>query len=148
MILKLSGACFAVKSVFHIVSINTLKSFYFAYFHSIMKYGIISGGNLSNSKRIFTLQKKIIRIMAGIKPRNLYRSMFKKLEILPLPRVYIFSLTNFTVNNLELFQTNSALHSVNTRNENHLHRPTANLSCFQKGAYLLCWHQNLQQSTT
>jgi predicted peroxiredoxin len=33
------------------------------------------------------------------------------------------------------FQTNSAIHSVNTRNKNQLHRPIANLSCFQKSAY-------------
>jgi hypothetical protein len=26
-------------------------------------------------------------------------------------------------------------HSVNTRNKNQLHKPTANLSCFQKSAY-------------
>jgi hypothetical protein len=42
---------------------------------------------------------------------------------------------NFIVNNLKLFQTNSTVHSVNTGNKNHLHSPTANLSCFQKGAY-------------
>jgi hypothetical protein len=27
------------------------------------------------------------------------------------------------------------IHSVNTRNKNQLHRPTGNLSCFQKRAY-------------
>jgi hypothetical protein len=43
---------------------------------------------------------------------------------------------NFTVNNLELFQTNSTFHSVTTRNKNHFHRPLiANLSSFQKGAH-------------
>jgi hypothetical protein len=42
---------------------------------------------------------------------------------------------NFNVNNPELSQTNSTVHSVNTRNKYHIHRPTANLSCFQKGAY-------------
>jgi hypothetical protein len=42
---------------------------------------------------------------------------------------------NFIVNNQEHFQTNSAMHSVNTRNKNQLHRPIANLSCFQKSAY-------------
>jgi hypothetical protein len=47
----------------------------------------------------------------------------------------IFSLMNFIVNNLEVFQTNSAIHSVNTRNKNHLHRSVAILSCFQKGAH-------------
>jgi len=30
------------------------------------------------------------------------------------------------------FQTNLALHSVSTRNRDHLHRPTASLSCFFK----------------
>jgi hypothetical protein len=34
-----------------------------------------------------------------------------------------------------VFQTNSAIHSVNTRNKKNLHRPIANLSCFQKSAY-------------
>jgi hypothetical protein len=42
---------------------------------------------------------------------------------------------NFVVNNQERFQTNSAIHSVNTRNMDHLHRQTVNLSCFQKNAY-------------
>jgi hypothetical protein len=73
--------------------------------------------------------------MAGAKPRNLCRSLFKKLEMLPLPCENIFSLVNLIVNNLELLQTNSTLHSINTRNKNHLHRPVASLSCFQKGAH-------------
>jgi hypothetical protein len=29
----------------------------------------------------------------------------------------------------------SAVHSVNTRNKHHLHRPIANLTCFQKSTY-------------
>jgi hypothetical protein len=41
---------------------------------------------------------------------------------------------NFTVNNVEHLQTNSAIHSVNTQTMNQLHRPIANL-CFQKSAY-------------
>jgi len=49
----------------HTSNINTLKSIYHTYFHSVIKYGIILGGNSSNSGKIFTLQKKIIRIMAG-----------------------------------------------------------------------------------
>jgi hypothetical protein len=44
MIPKLSRVCYAIRSVSHISSTNTLKSFYFIYFHSIMKYEIIFGG--------------------------------------------------------------------------------------------------------
>jgi hypothetical protein len=49
--------------------------------------------------------------------------------------MHIFTLMNFVVNNQGLFQTNSAIHGVNTRNRDHFHRPTAKLSCFQKSAY-------------
>jgi hypothetical protein len=135
LIPKLSGACYAVRSMLHVSNTDTLRSVYFAYFQSIMKYGIIFLGNSSNSKKIFTLQKKIGKLMAGVKPINSCRSVFKKLKILALPCQYIFSLMNFTVNNQEHFQINSAIHSVNTRNKNQLHRPIANLSFFQKSAY-------------
>jgi hypothetical protein len=80
MVPKLSGACYAVRSMYHINNINTLKSIYFAYSHSIIKYGIIFWGNSSNSKKIFTLQKKIIRIMVSAQPTTPCRSLFKKLR--------------------------------------------------------------------
>jgi hypothetical protein len=65
---KLSGACYAVRSVLHISNTDALKSIYFDYFHSLVKYGIIWGGNSPHSKKVITLQKKTIRIMVGIKP--------------------------------------------------------------------------------
>jgi hypothetical protein len=136
MIPKVSAACYAVRSMFRMSNINTLKSIYFAYFHSIiMKYRIIFWGNSSNSRKIFTLQKKIVRIMVGAHPRTPCRSLFKKLEILLVPCQYIFSLMNFFVNNRASFQTNSSVYSINTRNKKHLHGPIANLSCFQKSAF-------------
>jgi hypothetical protein len=102
----------------HVSKTDNLKSVYFAYFHSAMNYGIILGVNLSNSKKIFTLQKKIVRLMAGVKLRNSCRSLFKRLEILTLPCEYIFLLMNFIVNNQEHFQINAVVHGVNTRNKN------------------------------
>jgi hypothetical protein len=81
---------------------------------------------------IFTLQKRIVRIMSGAKPKISCRSLFARLEIFPLLCECIFSLVKFAVNNKEHFQTNSAIHSVNTRNRNHLHRPVVSLSCFKK----------------
>jgi hypothetical protein len=68
-----------------------------------MKYGIIFWGNSSDSKKEFTLQKKIVRIMVGVKPQNSYRDLFKRLQILPLPSEYIFSLPNFFISNQEHF---------------------------------------------
>jgi hypothetical protein len=78
--------------------------------------------------KIFTLQKKIVRIMAGTS----CRSLLKQLDILPVPCQYTMSLMNIIINNQENFQTNSFIHNINTRNKHHLHRPSANLSFFNK----------------
>jgi hypothetical protein len=132
---KLSAACYVVRQMYHFVNHNTLKPIYFTYFHSTVKYGIIFWGNSSNSRKIFTLQKKIIRIMDEAHPRTSFGRLFKKLVILPVPSQYIYSLMNFFISNHEIFQTNSSTHIMNTRNKHHLHRPIANLSCFQKIAF-------------
>jgi hypothetical protein len=132
---KLSGECYAVRSMSQISSTDTLKSVYFAGFRFVMKHGKIFCGNLSNSRKIFTLEKKIIRIMDSVKPRYSFRSLFKRLDTLTLPCEYIFSLKNFIVNNQEYFQADTALHSVNARNSCGLDKAIAKLSCFQKSAY-------------
>jgi hypothetical protein len=75
--------------------------------------------------------------MVGAHPRTSCRRLFKNLKILPVPSQYIYSLMNFFANNQENFQRNSSVHNINTRNKHHLHRPTANLSCFQKNAFYL-----------
>jgi hypothetical protein len=73
--------------------------------------------------------------MFGAQPRTPCRSLFKKLEILPIPCQYIFSLTKFILNNQENFQTNLSIHSIDNRNKHHLLRPNANLSSFQKSSF-------------
>jgi len=107
-----------------------VQSIYYGYFHSIIKYGIIFWGNSSNSGKTFTLQKKIVRLMAGAQPSTSCRSLFKQLEILRVPCQYIHLLLNFIINNHEIFQTNSSIHNINTRNKHHLHSPNGNLFFF------------------
>jgi hypothetical protein len=124
--------CYAIRLIIRIGNVNTLKSIYYVYFHSILKKGIIFGGNSPKSGKIFTLQMKIFRIMAGAQPRTWCRSLFKQLEILPVPCKYMLSLISFIINNQGIFPANSSIHSINTRHKLHLQRPNANLSCFQK----------------
>jgi len=95
MICMLHAAYYAIRSVVHISNITTLKSIYYAYFHSVIKYRIIFGGNSPDSVKIFILQQKIIRILAGAQPRTSGRSILKHLEISPFPCQYIFSLIKF-----------------------------------------------------
>jgi len=125
---KLSAACCMVRQMYCFCNNDTLRSIYFAYFHSIASHGIIFWGNSFYSK------KRIIRIMVGAHPRTSCRRLFKKLEILTVRSQFIYSLMSFFIGNQEKFQTNSSEHNINTRYKHHLHRPVANLSCFQKCA--------------
>jgi len=84
---------------------------------------------------IFTLQTRTVRITTGVKSRNSCRNMLMRLEILPFPCEYVFMIMNFVVSNQEHFHRNSAIHSVNTRNRDHLYRPTVNFLYFEKSAY-------------
>jgi hypothetical protein len=129
---KLSGTCYAVRSLLHISNTKILKSIYFAYVHSVMKYGIIFWGNSSDSKKVFTLQLKIVSIMMSVKSRNSCRDLFKRLEILTLPCECTFSLINFITNNEERFETNVDVHCVNTRHKPCLHNQMLTSHCFQK----------------
>ena len=105
MIPKLSAACYVVRSMVHIGNTNKLKSIYDTYSHSIINSGKIFWHTSSISGKIFTLQMQIVRIMAGAQPRTSCKSLFKQLEVLPVSCLYILSLRNFIISNVEIFQT-------------------------------------------
>jgi hypothetical protein len=85
---------------------------------------------------VFILQKKIIIIITNTRPRDSCREAFKNMEIMTLYSQYIYSLVLYTVNNKHVFDTNKEIHNYKTRNNNNLHLPLANLSKFNKGAYI------------
>ena len=67
---KLSRACYAIRTMYSFSSFNILKMIYYAYFHSVINYGIIFWRNSSESNKIFLAQKKIVRIMTGSRPKT------------------------------------------------------------------------------
>jgi predicted tellurium resistance membrane protein TerC len=73
--------------------------------------------------------------MVGAQPRTSCTSLFKQSEILLVLFHYLLSWMSFIIINQEIFQTNLSLHNINTRNEHHLHRPDAKLSCFQRSTF-------------
>jgi len=134
---KLCSACFAMRSVKPFVSQQTLRIIYFSYFHSIISYGLIFWGHSSHSVRVFSLQKRIIRIMTGSGSRDSYRTLFICLKILPIPSLYIFLLLRFVIKNKDLFTTNNEIHKIDTRQRNNLHLPSVSLKKFQTGVFYM-----------
>jgi hypothetical protein len=132
---KLSSAIFAIRTVQPFLSQDSLKMIYYSHLHSIITYGLIFWGNSHYSNTIFRLQKRIIRIIVGLRSRDSCREQFKKLKILLLQSQYILSLLLFVISNGSYFTEYSDIHNINTRTKSNLHPPLANFSTYQKGAY-------------
>jgi hypothetical protein len=65
--------------------------------------------------------------------RESCRELFKKLYILPVHSQYILSLLLFVVQNVEMFKSNSVVHTINTGHSSDLYLPPTLLSKVQKG---------------
>ena len=57
LMVKLSKACYATRSLTSFVSQESLRMIYYSYFHTVMSYGKIFWGNSCHSSNIFKLQK-------------------------------------------------------------------------------------------
>ena len=117
------------------LSLDSLKLIYYSYFHSILTYGIIFCGNTPHSNVIFRMQKRIVRIMVGVRNRDSCREYFKRLKILPLQSQYLLSLLIFVAENIDHFRLNSEIHGFNTKSNSNLHLPPSKLTVFQRGPH-------------
>jgi len=79
---KLRSACYILRILKPTLTAQNLKTIYFAYFHSIMSYGIFWGNSTDNDD-IFKLQKRAIRVMTNSSNRTSCRGLFKELGFLP-----------------------------------------------------------------
>jgi hypothetical protein len=130
----MSSACYALRNIKHVISLDAIKVIYSTHIHSLMSCGIIFWGGSSYANKVFILQKKGIRIMTNTRPRDSFRGVFKNMEIMMFYSQYIFSLILYTINNKYLFNTNNEIRKYRTRHNNYLHLPLVNLSKFDKGA--------------
>jgi hypothetical protein len=102
-VIKLSTACYVIRSLKPYMSQKTLLSIYHSLFRSVMGYEIIFWGNSYDSIKIFRMQKRVIRMIMGHVNRDCFRNSFKELKLLPFISQYIFSLLVFVVNNRDQF---------------------------------------------
>jgi hypothetical protein len=69
-----------------------------------------------------------------LKEEFLAENYLRNLICSPLACEFLLSLLSFLVDNMDKFQTNSDIHSINTRYKYDLCQPSANLTSYQEGA--------------
>ena len=125
---RLNKACYAIRAIKPLMSLDVMKLIYYSYVHSVLSYSIIFWGNSHLSDSIFKIQKRIIRVITSSGRYDSCRAFYKKSQILPLPSQYIFSLLVFVNKNRSYFISNSEIHDINTRYNHNLHLPSTNLT--------------------
>lgn len=133
---KLSTACYTIRVVKPLMTQETLVVINYAYFHSILNYGIIFWGNSSYNTNTVRLQKKATTIITNTWNRDSCRHLFKTLIILPIQSPCIFSLLCFLVKNMDQYKVKLDIHRRNTRQCSNLHL-TTNLSLYRRGTYYM-----------
>lgn len=136
---KLSSACALMRRIRDLVSVNSLKQFYYASVQSLLSYGIIFWGSSASAVDVFKSQKRVVRCMLGLHPRTSCKPYFSQLNILTLPSLYFLGLIMFVRKHGSLFATNSDFYAetmnITTRNRSGLRIPVHSSAFFQKGPY-------------
>jgi hypothetical protein len=125
---RLSQACYMIRVIVPFLSQDVLNMIYYAYFHSLMIYGLLFWGNSLHSIEVCRLQKKILSIMMGARSRDYWRDFFSVLRILPSTSQYIYSTPCSMWIIKQYFTENSTLYDIKTINNENLFQPQSNLS--------------------
>ena len=105
---------------------------YFAYFHSILSYGLEVWGNCVDLESVLILQKKAIRIIEGVKTYEHCRPLFIKHKILTVVSLYIYLTSVYVFKNKSKYNCIRDVQSYSLRNSQNLVLPRANYTNYQK----------------
>lgn len=112
---------------------KSLIQFYHAFGESHIKYGIIIWGNNTQHKRIFIIQKRIMRKIFSVGSRETCKETFKKQRILTYYAIYYIEIVLNIHKQKELPQ-NSEKHTYNTRQAHHIQTKYSNTKYGQNSA--------------
>jgi hypothetical protein len=132
LINRLSKACFVLRTLENILNRSSLRSAYYAYFQSILTYGIELWGCSGLAASVFKIQKRAIRIMARKPPTFSCRSLFPEWEIPTVADTYIMKVAMFVKRNFSKFECLNSKHSYNTRFGTKLSFKRHNLALSEK----------------
>lgn len=135
---RLSSGCFMLRKLKLSVSTSSLLLVYYAHIHSLLSYGVLFWGSSHHAKRIFIIQKRAVRIIAGLSRRQSCRPHFNNLGILTLPSVLIMNAAIFVRSHPDQFPLNRTTHAYSTRTNSDIFIPSFNHSFYKHSPVHLC----------
>lgn len=131
---KLNQVSYFIRVLSTYVEKNTLKTVYFACFQSLLRYGIIFWGRCTTVERVFTIQKRMVRVLCNKKYKDTCRGLFKSNELLTVAGIYIYELLIFMFKNRTKFEY---LKSKSSRSLDYIY-PRHRLMSYEKSCFYSC----------
>ena len=117
---KVCKSIFLLRNLKGQVSDRMMRMAYFALCQSHLTYGILVWGHSCILERLFKLQRRAIRILAGAKFREHCKKHFIELNILTLPSIYILNCLIYVKSHTADYKRHNEIHSHDTRNNSAL----------------------------
>lgn len=135
---KLSRTCYGLRILVRYSNDNIARTFYYSNFYSHIRYGVILWGNSTSVNSTFIIQKRALRIMLKLPPRESCRGHFRALGFLTLSGLYIYECIKFLYNNRDYFQIYLMNRTHNTRHGEWYSYPLHRLSLTENSPLYAC----------
>lgn len=120
---KLNSAYFAILQMKTDLDTKGLLNIYYALAYSHLSMNIVTWGSGRNINRVLISQKRLVRLIFGLKPLDSCRDVFKKYKILTVISIFILKCGCFVQRNIQKFCKLGDTHSYKTRHNNTLTVP-------------------------
>lgn len=132
---KLDRFIYGLRQLKLTVSKEAALTAYHGYVSSLLSYGLLLWGNSVDFIKAFRVQKKAIRAICGAGPLDTCRPLFKELNVLPLPCMYIRDACLFVKDHPEYFEIQTS-RSARRNNNYYLRTPRCHLTMVKKNAFV------------
>ena len=111
-----------------------IPNVYFTKFMALLRSGILFWGGVSSelNRRIFRIQKRVIKSMVGVSSRMSCRQLFKELNILTLASLYILEVNCFIRKYCQSLEQNSNVHNYNACRKKYIRIKLHNTEVYKK----------------
>lgn len=111
----INRSLYAISRIRSSLPLHALLNIYYSLVYSHLSYNVVLWGNAVNSRKILVTQKRILRNMFGINPRESCKGLFVDNKILTLPCIYIYKTLSYVKENILSLEKNSQYHNYSTR---------------------------------
>lgn len=133
---RICSGIFVLRRLSNFVNSEVLMMAYYSLVFPFLSYAVVIwGSECTRTQQIFVLQKKALRIIAGLCPRQSCRPVFKQLKLLTFPCIFIFQSLIFLKQNHSIFQSLLPHSKHDLRTKNKLNIPHHSTSFFKRHTY-------------